>query len=815
MPKYDHKQIEEKWQHYWEEHKSFRADPDSPAPKYYLLDMFPYPSGAGLHVGHPIGYTATDILARYKRAKGYNVLHPMGWDSFGLPAEQYAVRTGTHPAITTKENIDTYRRQLKNLGLGYDWEREIATTDPKFYKWTQWIFTKLYEKGLAYEAEVDVNYCPALGTVLANEEVEGGLSVIGGHPVEKRPLRQWMFKITAYADRLLEDLDALDWPEGIKRLQRAWIGRSEGIEIDFGPLIRTFTTSPETLFGITFLVLAPEHPSVDAITTDSHRSAVEAYRTDAAALSEVDRLEHAKHKTGVFTGGFAPHPITNEPIPVWVADYVLMSYGTGAVQAVPAHDERDFEFAQKYGLPVKAVIEDERLINSGDFDGQGVADAKANICDLLESKGVGKRTINYKLRDWLFSRQRYWGEPIPILHFEDGTMRCLELDELPLTPPEVEDYKPSPEGLSPLANVHEWVHITDPKTGKKARRETNTMPQWAGSCWYYMRYCDPHNDQAFISPQAQEQFLPVDLYIGGAEHAVLHLLYARFWYKVLYDLKLVNTPEPFPALRNQGLVTSRSFRLSSGAYISPEDAEEVDGKWVEKGSGAPLTTQVEKMSKSKLNVVNPDDIVADFGADSFRLYSMFMGPFDKNKVWNTDSVTGCRRFLTRFYEMVHSDKRSTTSTDEALKLVHRLIHDVTHDIEALSFNTAIAKMMSFVNDFTKLDSYPQGALALATQVLAPFAPHIAEELWEALGNAPSILKAPFPEADPKYLVDETVIYIVQVNGKLRGRFDLPKDQSEEAIVDLAKAEPTISKHLVGTLRKVVFVPNRLVNFVIS
>ncbi len=807
MNRYDHKKIEQKWQERWAEEGAFKTSDDASKPNYYVLDMFPYPSGAGLHVGHPVGYTATDIVARYKRAKGFNVLHPMGWDAFGLPAEQYAVRTGQHPALTTKENIATYKRQLSALGLSYDWDREVNTTDPKFYKWTQWIFTELVKAGLAYEAEVEVNYCPALGTVLANEEVEGGRSLIGDHPVEKRPIRQWMLRITKYADRLLDDLEGLDWPEHIKRSQRNWIGRSVGVQVEFqdettGEEIHVFTTRVDTLPGVTFVVLSPEHPLVDRVVTKEHRGNVTTYQRETASRSDVERMEHAKDKTGVFTGAYAINPLSGERVPIWIADYVLMSYGTGAVMGVPVHDERDQEFAEKFALPITPVEE----------TGEEVIE---KITVSLEKQGKGKRTINYRLRDWLFSRQRYWGEPIPILHFEDGSMRTLDLDELPLLPPAVDDYKPSADGLSPLAKVKEWVEITDPKTGKRARRETNTMPQWAGSSWYYLRYCDPKNDEAFASAEKQAAFVPVDLYIGGAEHATLHLLYARFWHKVLYDLGHVKTLEPFKKLHNQGMLIARSFRYPKGGYVSPEEAMLEGETWVHRDSEEPLASQLEKMSKSKLNVVNPDEIIGDFGADSLRLYLMFMGPLDKEKVWNTDGVSGCRRFLNRFFELATSDRLTDEVSEEALRLGHRLVRDVARDIENLHFNTAIAKMMSFVNDFTKLAAYPRMVVSMAVQCLAPFAPHIGEELWELLGHSNSLLTAPFPEPDPQYLVDESVTYIVQVNGKLRGRFDLPKDQDETTIVSLAKEDERISKHLEGTIRKVIFVPNRLLNFVVS
>ncbi|MGE3953717.1 MAG: leucine--tRNA ligase [Parachlamydiales bacterium] len=823
--KYHHKKIEKKWQKFWEERATFKAKGEGK--KYYVLDMFPYPSGAGLHVGHPIGYTATDILARYKWAKGFDVLHPMGWDSFGLPAEQYAIRTGQHPAITTEANIATYKRQLKMLGLAYDWSREIRTSDPKFYKWTQWIFTQLYKRGLAYEAEMPINYCPALGSVLANEEVENGLSKEGGHPVERRPLKQWVLKITEYAERLLSDLDELDWPQGIKALQRHWIGRSEGATIAFatpaGP-IEVFTTCHNTLMGVSYLVLAPEHPLLESLATNP---AVADYQTLSRNKSDLDRTELAKEKTGVFTGAYAEHPVTGQPLPIWVADYVLMSYGTGAVMAVPAHDERDHAFALKYNLPLLPVVApppetagcypaEGIHINSqsGDFDLNGLdtPQAKEKAIWWLEKHSKGRHTVQYRLRDWLFSRQRYWGEPMPLLHLSDGTIRPLELDELPLLPPEVESYKPSSDAQSPLASVPGWVNTTDPISGKPARRETNTMPQWAGSCWYYLRFCDPHNDEAICDDGAQRYWLPVDLYVGGAEHAVLHLLYARFWHKVLYDLGVVHTKEPFPRLFNQGMVTARSYKKSGGLYVSPDDVVERGGEHFHKETNEKLESQIEKMSKSKLNVVNPDEIIEDFGADSLRLYEMFMGPLDREKIWQTDSVNGCRRFLARFYELATS--ATDTENRDATRLAHRLVHAVENAIETLHFNVAIAKLMEFVNALSKLESPPKSALKLATQALAPFAPHLAEEIWELLGQSPSITHAPWPTVDPHHLVDETVTYVVQVNGKLRGRFDLPKDEDEETIVSLAKEDPNISRHLTGTIQKVIFVPNRLLNFVI-
>jgi leucyl-tRNA synthetase len=840
-PKYDPRAIEKKWQKIWKEKKIYKSVVDHSKPKYYVLDMFPYPSGAGLHVGHVTGYTGTDILARYKRQKGFNVLHPMGWDSFGLPAEQFAIRTGTHPAVTTKTNIDTYRRQLESLGFSYDWDREIATSDPTYYKWTQWIFTKLFERGLAYEAEINVNYCPALGTVLANEEVENGKAKEGGYPVERRPLKQWILRITAYADRLLADLDLLDWPEHLKKLQSNWIGRSEGAMVTYveectHEPITVFTTRPDTLFGATYLVLAPEHPLVDAFTTPGQKDEIDAYRRTTASKNDLDRTDLAKEKTGVWTGTYALNPLTGHKIPIWVADYVLLGYGTGAVMGVPAHDERDFEFALQYKLPIVPVydpgpIEDREAILHGkkcwpedgtgtaihsDFlNGLNVQAAKEKMIHWLEEHAKGKRTVSYKLRDWLFSRQRYWGEPIPILHFADGTMRSLELDELPLVPPALDDYKPAGTGQSPIAKVREWVEITDSKTGKKALRETNTMPQWAGSCWYYLRFCDPKNSLEAWSREAEKYWMPVDLYVGGVEHAVLHLLYARFWHKVLFDCGLVHTSEPFMTLRNQGLVTARSYKMTQGGYLNPDDTTEKEGKFYSKKTGEELIAQMEKMSKSKFNGVSPDEIIEEFGADALRLYEMFMGPFDREKFWNTDAVNGCRRFLNRFYEMVCSDKVTEAPNPDALKLTHRLLDAVTRDIESLQFNTAIASMMEFLNAFIPLESYPRSCLKIAIQMLYPFAPHISEELWEELGEKESVTYAPIPAVDPTYLIDDTAIYIVQVNGKLRGRFELPKDKTEAELMELVRQKPEMEKHLGGEILKTIFVPNKLLNIVLK
>ncbi|MBM3193185.1 MAG: leucine--tRNA ligase [Chlamydiae bacterium] len=809
---YDPQTIEKKWQKYWEENKTYKTEEDYTKPKYYILDMFPYPSGAGLHVGHVVGYTGSDVIARYKRQKGFNVLHPMGWDSFGLPAEQYAIRTGTHPQIATEQNINTYRRQLKALGLSYDWEREFATSDPKYYKWTQWIFTKLYEKGLAYETEATVNFCPALGTVLSNEEVENGKSVDGGYPIERKPLRQWMLKITAYAEKLLEDLDLIDWPDHLKKLQRNWIGKSEGVNIDFsvagmGEKITCFTTRHDTLFGVTYVVIAPEHPLVKKLTTKEQVKEVEDYCAKVAAKSDLDRTDLAKTKTGVFTGSYIINPLTDEKVPIWIADYVLMSYGTGAVMAVPYHDERDKEFSQIYQLNAKQVIDEEgRYINSAndrvDLSKDTIDQAKERVALFLEKMKIGERKVNYKLRDWLFSRQRYWGEPFPILHYEDGSKRVLDLDELPLTPPVIQDYKPSIDGQSPLAKAKNWVEVIDPKTNKRAFRETNIMPQWAGSCWYYLRFCDPHNINAAWSPEKEAYWMPVDLYIGGVEHAVLHLLYARFWHKVLYDIGCVTTKEPFMSLRNQGLVISKAYKLEGGGYVSEDDAK-----------GKNVTELIEKMSKSKMNGVSPDEMIEEYGADALRLYELFMAPFDKEKLWQTDAVTGCKRFLNRVYDVVTSEKLSDEENKEANRLVHKLIKQVESDFAILGFNTAIAKMMEFLNGFTSLPIYPRECVKSFIKVLYPFTPHFGEECWEILGGKNTISYEPFPTYDEAYLVEDEVTIVFQVNGKLRGKGVFSKGVTKEIVLEFATNDQNVKNFLKTTIEKVIFVPDKLLNLV--
>ncbi|WP_276356318.1 leucine--tRNA ligase [Cohnella caldifontis] len=796
--------IEPKWQKHWDENKTFRTSEDPGKPKFYALDMFPYPSGAGLHVGHPEGYTATDIVSRYKRMRGYNVLHPMGWDAFGLPAEQYALQTGRHPRDITVENINNFRRQIKSLGFSYDWDREFSTTDPDYYKWTQWIFIQLYKKGLAYVAEVPVNWCPALGTVLANEEVIDGKSERGGHPVIRKPMRQWMLKITEYAERLLEDLEELDWSESIKDMQRNWIGKSTGAEVTFAidgrdAALTVFTTRPDTLFGATYCVLAPEHELVASITTAEQKAAVDAYIDQAARKSDLERTDLAKDKTGVFTGAYAVNPANGGKIPIWIADYVLGGYGTGAIMAVPGHDERDWEFAKKFGLPIVEVVkggnveeaaytEDGEHVNSGFLNGLSKPNAIAKMIEWLEQNGRGRGKVTYRLRDWLFSRQRYWGEPIPILHFEDGTMETVPEEELPLLLPDVDAIEPSGTGESPLANVEDWLFVTDPKTGRKARRETNTMPQWAGSCWYYLRFIDPHNDKEICSPEKQRQWLPVDLYIGGAEHAVLHLLYARFWHKVLYDLGVVSTKEPFHKLVNQGMI---------------------------------LGTNNEKMSKSRGNVINPDDIVNEFGADTLRMYEMFMGPLEATKPWSTNGVEGVHRFLARVWRLFVDEggglnaKIQDVPGDDAFRRTwHKTIKKLTEDYEGLRFNTAISQLMIFVNEAYKADTLPKQAMEHFVQMLSPIAPHISEELWERLGHQDSVTYAAWPEYDPALTVDAEVEIAVQVNGKIVDRVNVPSDLDEAGLQDTALSLEKVKAQIEGkTVRKVIAVKGKLVNIV--
>ncbi|OGW86145.1 MAG: leucine--tRNA ligase [Omnitrophica bacterium RIFCSPLOWO2_01_FULL_45_10b] len=814
---YPFDQIEPKWQRYWVQNKVFKAlDPGqkgSEKQKFYVLDMFPYPSAAGLHVGHLEGYTATDIMARYKRMKGFNVLHPMGWDAFGLPTEQHAIETKTHPKIVTKKNIEIFKRQIQSLGFSYDWDREVDTTDPKYYRWTQWIFLKLYEKGLAYEAEIPVNWCPALGTVLANEEVIDGKSERGGHPVIRKPMRQWVLKITAYADRLLEDLEGLDWPESIKEMQRNWIGKSVGAEVDFpvavsgtavpgtADKIRVFTTRPDTLFGATYMVLAPEHPLVSKITGASQKSEVLKYQEASARKSDLQRTDLAKEKTGVFTGAYAINPVNQKKIQIWIADYVLMGYGTGAIMAVPAHDERDYEFAKKFKLPIIEVISGGDISKAA-FTGVGtVVNSKTpddsftinslpsdqaipKITAWLEQKKLGKKAINYRLRDWLFSRQRYWGEPIPIIHV-DGKVKPLPLADLPIVLPEVKSYEPTGTGESPLAVIKDWVETKDPETKKPALRETNTMPQWAGSCWYYLRYLDPQNDRELVNSKKEKYWMAVDLYVGGAEHAVLHLLYARFWHKVLYDCGIVSTTEPFLRLVNQGMI---------------------------------LGEDNQKMSKSRGNVVNPDVLVREYGADSVRLYEMFLGPLEMVKPWSTKGVEGVYRFLGRAWRLVteHIDqKEDVPPTEEELKILHRAIQKVSEDIEALKFHTAIAALMIFINEMMKLEKNSRKSLEAFVLLLAPFAPHIAEELWQKLGHSESLAYEPWPSYNEQYLVELEVEIVIQVAGKIRARLTIPKSLQEEKLKEMVLADETVKKWIGGKpIQKFIVVPDRLVNIIV-
>lgn len=927
MPSYNPKSIEPRWQRFWEDHRTFRADGPINKPKYYILDMFPYPSGAGLHVGHPEGYTATDILARYKRMRGFNVLHPMGWDAFGLPAEQYAIETGTHPRETTQKNIDTFRRQVKMLGFSYDWDREIDTTDPGYFKWTQWIFLQLFDtwydpqakkgrpiaelpippetvaqgenavrlyrdsKRLAYQAEVPVNWCAELGTVLANEEVVDGKSERGGHPVVRMPLRQWLLRITAYADRLIEDLEQLDWSESIKKMQRDWIGRSEGAEVDFPVVggttpIRVFTTRADTLFGATYMVLSPEHPQVAAVTTEGQRAVVAQYQAEAARKSDLERTELAKKKTGVFTGGFAVNPVNQEKIPIWIADYVLAGYGMGAIMAVPAHDERDFAFAKQFGLPIRTVIRPSKewlektgspldslsepfvgegdLINSGEFNGQPSSEWKFKVTDWLQSRGQGSKKVNYKLRDWLFSRQRYWGEPFPILHELDaagkptGQIRALDESELPLLLPVLADYRPSGKPEPPLGKAGDWLEVK--RDGKRYRRETNTMPQWAGSCWYYLRFLDPKNEKHYCAPEAEKYWMAVDLYVGGAEHAVLHLLYSRFWHKVLFDRGHVHTAEPFTKLVNQGMILGEmeyvGFRKagepdqakgwvsaalvdfetgqdkSSGeklerAKLSEEAVEKQgDGFVLKSNPHIRVDARAAKMSKSRGNVINPDDVVQEYGADSMRLYEMFMGPLEAVKPWSTRGVEGVYRFLGRVWRLFIDDRSEAMSLlasvqdaepdRETLKRLHRTIQKVTDDLDGMRFNTAISAMMEFVNHLTRLELRSRRALEPFLLLLAPFAPHLAEELWAALGHSKSLAYEPWPTFDPALTKDDAIEVPVQINGKLRSKITVPAEADQEMLRATALADEKIKPQLDGKqIKKIIVVPGKLVNIVIA
>lgn len=802
---YKHIEIEKKWQRYWEEHKTFKTTEDDDKKNYYALDMFPYPSGQGLHVGHPEGYTATDIMARMKRMQGYNVLHPMGWDAFGLPAEQYALNTGNSPREFTKKNVNNFRRQIKSLGLSYDWDREVNTTDPAYYKWTQWIFEQLYKKGLAYEAEVPVNWSPDLGTVVANEEVIDGKTERGGFPVIRKPMRQWVLKITAYADRLIDDLDDLDWPEAIKEQQRNWIGRSVGAAINFpvsgdeNTKIEVFSTRPDTMFGVAALVLAPEHELVKQLTTPEHENEVEAYIEKISHKSDLERTDLAKDKTGVFTGSYVVNPVSGEKLPIWIADYVLNSYGTGAVMVVPAHDERDHEFAQKFDLPIVQVIEggdvqkeaytgDGVHINSDFLNGMDKEEAIDAINNWLEENGVGEKKVNYRLRDWLFSRQRYWGEPIPVIHWEDGETTLVPEDELPLYLPKATDIKPSGTGESPLANLDDWVNVVD-ENGRKGRRETNTMPQWAGSSWYFLRYIDPHNNHEIADYEKLKEWLPVNLYVGGAEHAVLHLLYARFWHKFLYDLGVVPTKEPFQKLVNQGMI---------------------------------LGSNHEKMSKSKGNVVNPDDIVEQYGADTLRLYEMFMGPLDASIPWSEEGLGGAHKFINRVWNLLIDendnlrDRVTTINNHDLDKIYNETVKKVTEDYEAMHFNTAISQLMVFVNNAYKADSLPLEYVEGLVKLLSPVVPHITEELWSKLGHVGSIAYAKWPTYDESKLVEDVVEIVVQINGKVRQHLQVSKDASREELQALALNDERIKQELADKeVKKVIAVPGKLVSIVVA
>jgi leucyl-tRNA synthetase len=858
---YDPRAIERRWQAHWAAERTFRApNPGQPGfdpaqPKYYVLDMFPYPSGAGLHVGHPMGYIGSDVVARRRRMEGYNVLHPMGYDAFGLPAEQYAIQTGQHPAATTAANVATYRRQLQALGLSYDWDRELSTSDPSYYRWTQWIFARLFDRGLAYQEQVPVWWCEALKTVLANEEVINGRSERGDHPVERRPLKQWMLRITAYADRLIDDLDLVDWPESVKTMQREWIGRSEGAEIQFpvhghpAATLTAFTTRPDTLFGATFCVLAPEHALVREIVTAERRAEVEAYVAQAARKSDLDRTDLAKTKTGVFTGAYARNPLLDpgDPagrLPIWVADYVLASYGTGAIMCVPGHDQRDFEFAAAQGLPVRRVVGDHAgddgpleaarpapgvAVNSPGWNGLETAQAKARAIETLVARGAGRGKVTYRLRDWLFSRQRYWGEPFPVLHHADGRVTRVPDEDLPVELPPMDDFAPTDDGAPPLGRATEWVEQRDPRTGETVRRDTDTMPGWAGSCWYYLRFMDPHNGAAPFSREAAGYWGPVDLYVGGTEHAVLHLLYARFWHKVLFDEGLVSSPEPFQRLFNQGMLTAFAYRDPSGRLVPADEVEFRGDSPHLRGSGEPLEQVIAKMSKSLRNVVNPDDVCEQYGVDTFRLYEMFMGPLADSKPWNPRDVPGCRRFLEKLWRLLvdvdgegplrphllePAPPGDPEGPSEVLeRALARTIKRIDDSFQAFNFNTAVAALMTFVNEAQ------QEPLALRRDqaerlvlCLAPFAPHLAEELWSRFGHRTSLARAPWPKAEPRWLEADEIEFVVQVNGKLRGRVRVPKDLDREALAARARVEA--GKHLEGVeVVKTVVVPGRLINFV--
>ena len=881
---YNFAEIEPKWQKYWEENKTFKTPDDFSKPKYYILDMFPYPSAAGLHVGHPEGYTATDILSRYKRMKGFNVLHPMGYDAFGLPAEQYAIQTGTHPAVTTDLNCDNFRRQIKSIGLSYDWDREISTTDPKYFKWTQWIFKQLYntwfddeqqkgrhiselvipeeiknrgeeavkkyisDKRLAYYDNAQVWWCDACKTVCANEEVlTDGSHEKCGNQVIRKNLKQWLLRIPLYGERLLQGLESLDWPAGVKNMQRNWIGKSTGAEVDFAidgldKKLRVYTTRPDTLFGATYMVIAPEHELVNEIATQCNKESVENYIKAAALKSDLDRTDLAKVKTGVFTGRYAINPVNGQPIPIWVADYVLMGYGTGAIMAVPAHDTRDFEFALTFDIPIICILdpkqaenreailsgnacwtEDGEYINSAssetglDINGLSKADGIKKTIEWLESKGIGKATVNFKLRDWLFSRQRYWGEPFPVIHWEDGEVSLVDDENLPLELPELEEYKPSETGESPLANAEDWLTVTD-KNGRKGRRETNTMPQWAGSCWYYLRYIDPMNEESIFNVKKEQYWMPVDLYVGGAEHAVLHLLYSRFWHKVLYDLGIVSTDEPFQKLFNQGMILAFAYETSIGAKVPSDLVEDRDGKYFHKETNEELRQIVAKMSKSLKNVVNPDDVIVNYGADSLRLYEMFMGPLDERKPWAENGVKGVFNFLNRVYRFFAEPENIIEGNEdkEVVKLLHQTIRKVEFDIEHLKFNTAVSALMVFNNLAIKKGKVTKATAETFAKILAPFAPHIGEELWSLYGNENTLAYESWPEVDRNMLTEDTFAFPVSFNGKMRFQIELPVDVTADSAEKAVLVDVRSAKWIEGkTVRKFVFVPKKIINIVVG
>ncbi len=831
MAGYDHRAIDAKWQQWWKDNDTFATPTDRTKPKYYVLDMFPYPSGSGLHVGHPKGYVATDVVARAKRMMGFNVLRVMGWDSFGLPAERQAEREGKHPREITTRNIATFKDQLEKLGLTYDWSRELATSDARYYHWTQWIFSQLYNQGLAYQADVPVNWCPALGTVLANEEVQDGKYVETGDPVERRNMKQWMFRITEYADKLLAGLDGLDWPEAIKKQQRDWIGKSQGANIDFKVAdsdnsFTIYTTRPDTLYGCTYVVLAPELPLVDELTTPEQKAAVDEYRAAVAARSERDRTSDAADakKTGVFTGSYAINAVDGRKVPIWIADYVLASYGTGCVFACPAHDERDYAFAKQFDLDIIEVVKggnideaaytgDGAHVNSEFLDGLNIVDAKAKIIEWLEANSTGQGAIRYRLRDWLFSRQRYWGEPFPIVIDDDGKPHLLPESALPVELPELDEYKPTADGQPPLARAADWVKTTHPETGAAMNRETNTMPQWAGSCWYYLRFISPTLDTAAWDKDEESYWMPVDLYVGGAEHAVLHLLYARFWHQVLYDAGHVSTPEPFQRLFNQGMIHAQSYKSDAGKFYYREQVEQKDGGWVVKDTGEKVNTRLEKMSKSRYNVVNPNDMCDQHGADALRLYELFMGPLEDGVEWETSGVAGTRRFLDRVYRLKIDDSRDANAdVDRAL---HAAIKKVTEGVKSLRFNTAISEMMVFCNEATKAGHVTTEQLDAFVRVLSPFAPHLCEELWTTLlGHEGTLTYEPWPEYDEAKLVADTITLAVQVCGKMRGTIEVPADVTKDDAIAAAKADEKVAKFLEGkTMRREIYVPGRLVNLV--